>query len=90
MIARLIVFIFCYVGIGGGVLYVAVRAMNRLLAPHLRRRTNQQLGARNARLLEAHEDETCAICLKPIDPHVDLYHKRRGWMHDKCYRDLLS
>jgi len=93
VIGRLIVFIFLWaaaLALGAAGL---VKGVQLLFGDSIRKWKNRRLGVQNAKRLEAHvddEEECCCICLRTIDPQLDLYSRRHGWMHARCYSEILS
>ena len=48
----------------------------------------REKGKRNAQQM-ARDDLRCAICMKTINPDVDIY-TQDSWWHKGCYRDLVE
>jgi hypothetical protein len=67
-------------GLGAG--YVLDKRKKR------KERDPREKGKRNAARMDA-EDLRCSICLKTINPDVDIY-TQGSWWHKDCYRDVIE
>lgn len=91
MVFRLFLFLLAYAaGITAGLAIPLVAF--RLLAPdRYDAWKRRRLGRHNARLLEAASADTCSICMRLVDPKLDLY-AHNEWQcrdcHDQIHKEI--
>lgn len=89
MVLQLYFWILFYLALLGGGGYGVYRAVQRRLKSD-QRRQHQLMGARNLKLLKAHDEEICRFCDRTTDPTKDLFDPKIGWHHGRCIKKLLN
>lgn len=89
MIVQLYLWALFYLLLLGGGGYGAYRVVRWKLGTD-QRRQHQLMGARNLKLLQAHDEEICRLCDHPTSPEKDLFDPKIGWHHGRCIKKLLN